>query len=277
MATVTVTIDIYPNSRAQNISTRALIGSGDDVLIAGFIVTGDQDKEIVLRGIGPSLEVDNVPLEGRLLDPRIDVYSSTGFSLAANDNWADDPNSSVVESLGLQPTDAMEPALYKVLAPGAYTMIISGVNNTTGIALAEVYDLDSQEQTTGAGGSRLANISTRGEVMTGDNVLIGGFIVGGDQSANLVVRAIGPSLAAAVPKPLADPQLDLYDSQGTRIDSNDNWRDTQEAEIEATGLAPTNSRESAISTTLAPGAYTAIVSGVGGSSGTGLVEAYNVL
>ena len=277
-ATVTVTIDIYPNSRAQNISTRALVGTGDDVLIAGFIVTGAQDKKIVLRGIGPSLKVNSVPVAGRLLDPRIDVYTSTGFYLAANDNWPDDQNSSIVESFGLQPPNAMEPALYQVLAPGAYTMIISGVNSTTGVALAEVYDLDSQDQTTMAGGSRLANISTRGKVVTGDNVMIGGFIVSGDQSANLLIRAIGPSLAAAgVPGPLADPQMDLYDSQGTKIDSNDNWRDTQEAEIQATGLGPTDDHESAINTTLAPGAYTAIVSGVGGTSGLGLVEAYNLL
>ncbi len=278
-ATVTVSLSIYPNSRAQNISTRAGIGTGDDVLIAGFIITGSLDKEIALRGIGPSLKVDGVSLPGRLLNPSFDLYDgTTGAYLGANDNWRDDFNSSVLESFGLQPTDEMEPAIYKVLAPGAYTVVIRGVDDTTGVALAEVYDLDPQDKATSAGGSRLANISTRGKVATGDKVMIGGFIVSGEESANVLIRAIGPSLAAAgVPGTLADPQLDLYDIQGTKINSNDNWRDSQQSEIEATGLAPADDHESAIRTTLAPGAYTAIVSGVGGTAGLGLVESYNLL
>jgi hypothetical protein len=148
-------------------------------------------------------------------------------------------------------------------------VIVSGVNDTTGIGLAEVYDFS-------AGNSRLANISTRGDIQTGDDVMIGGVIIGGILNAKMLFRAIGPSIVQLFTTPLQDPQLDLYDAQGAKIATNDNWKDTQEAEITATGLAPTDDRESAISISLVPGAYTAVVSGVGGTTGVGLVEAYNL-
>jgi hypothetical protein len=159
------------------------------------------------------------------------------------------------------------------LAPGAYTLVMSGVDGGTGIGLAEVYDIASGE----ADDPRLGNISTRGSVQTGDNVMIAGFILDGTTNASMLVRGLGPSLAMqGVSGVLSDPQLELHNSDGTTIASNDNWQDTQETLIEATGLAPTDPAESAIDTTLPPGAYTAILSGVGGTTGVGLVEVYNL-
>lgn len=268
--TVNLTISVYLNSRALNISTRARVETEDNVLIAGFIIQGDIDKEVVVRGIGPSLAVDGLPVSGRLLDPTLELHAADGTEIAFNDNWGTDDQASVLSDLALAPSDYKEPALYRVLSPGAYTVIIRGVSDTTGIALAEVYDIATGEDDN----PRLANISTRGRVETGDGVMIGGFIIGGQDQAPMLIRALGPSLPLS--DALADPQIDLYNSQGTRIQSNDNWRDTQEAEIEASGLAPSDDHESAISTTLAAGPYTAIVSGVGGASGVGLVEAYNL-
>jgi hypothetical protein len=168
--------------------------------------------------------------------------------------------------MGLSPTNPLESALLVTLDPGAYTAIVSGANDGTGIALVEAYDLD---RTTDA---KLANISTRGFVQTGDNVMIGGFIILGSAEEDVLIRAIGPSLPLA--DDLADPLLELHDADGSILATNDNWRDTQEAEIEATGLAPTNDAESAIVSTLAPGNYTAIVRGVGDTTGLALVEAY---
>ena len=153
-------------------------------------------------------------------------------------------------------------------ANAAYTAIMRGVNGTTGIGLVEVYDLDNTVD------SKLANISTRGLVQTGDNVMIGGFILAGPTPQDILVRAIGPSLPLT--GVLADPTMELFDSNGVSVAMNDNWRDTQEADIMATGLAPTNDAESAILQTLSPGAYTAIVSGTNGTTGVALVEAYNV-
>lgn len=275
--TINLMLNLYPNSRAQNISTRLAVQTGDDVLISGFIITGNETKEVVMRALGPSLEVNGQPVAGRLGNPTLELHDGSGALIASNDDWASDDEAGVLINLSIAPSSSLEAALYRRLAPGAYTMIVRGSGNTTGIALAEVYDIDSQAQTTMAGGSRLANISTRGKVQTGDNVMIGGFIVGGDDDAMMLIRAIGPSLFdAGVAGVLQDPQLDLFDSQGTKIASNDNWKDIQETEIIASGLAPTDDRESAINITLPPASYTAIVSGVGGLTGVALVEAYNL-
>ena len=275
--TINLLLTLYPNSRAQNISTRLAVQTGDNVLISGFIITGSQTKDVVVRALGPSLNINGEPVPGRLANPTLELYDGSGTLLASNDDWGSDDQAYVLNNLDIAPTYSLEAALYRRLGPGSYTVIVRGSGNSTGVALAEVYDFDLQGQTTMPGGSRLANVSTRGKTETGDNVMIGGFIVGGSDAAKLLIRAIGPSLTdQGVSGALADPQLDLYDVQGTRIDSNDNWRDAQEAEILATGLAPSFDAESAISTSLAPGAYTAIVSGVGGTSGVGLVEAYNL-
>jgi predicted outer membrane repeat protein len=231
--------------------------------LGGFITTGSHSKEVLLRGIGPSL-----PLSGTLANPVLELHDSSGAIVATNDNWRKNTNFQDIIDSGLAPTNALESALLITLEPGAYTAIVSGANNGTGIALVEGYDLDLTTD------SKLANISTRGLVQTGDNVMIGGVIVSGTLEDSVLLRAIGPSLPVA--GALADPFLEFHDANGAIIASNDNWRDSQESDIEATGLAPTDDAESAILVTLEPGAYTAIVSGVGNTTGIALVEAYGL-
>jgi T5SS/PEP-CTERM-associated repeat protein len=258
-----------------NISTRLQVGTDDRVLIGGFILQGADPKKVMVRAIGPSLAAAGVP--GTLSDPTLELHDSSGAIIATNNDWnvtqmggiitADQAHDIVVSTLAS--ADTRESAIIATLNPGAYTATIRGAADTTGVALAEVYDLSP------AASARLANISTRGFVQTGDDVMIGGFIIG-NQTVRAVVRAIGPSLASVgVPDAMADPTLELHDGQGNLILANDNWRDTQEAEIKATGLAPTDDHESAIVQTLGPGSYTAIVRGNGNTTGVGLVEAYN--
>ncbi len=202
------------------------------------------------------------------------MHDGTGALIASNDNWQNATNKRDIISTGLAPADPNESAILTTLSAtssgSAYTAVMRSVGGTSGVGLVEVYDLDSGP------GSSLLNISTRGNVQTGDNVMIGGFIVAGNGSQRVLVRAIGPSLAAfGVADPLADPTLTLYDSQGTQIDFNDNWQDNPaQAEIEATMIAPSDPKESAVLQTLAPGGYTAIVRGAGSATGTGLVEVY---
>ena len=246
-----------------NISTRLSVGVGNNVLIGGFIITGSQPKKVIARAIGPSLSVS-----GTLSDPILELHDSTGASIATNDNWQDSPNKQEIIDSTIPPTNDKESAILMTLDPGAYTAIVRGANSGTGVALVEVYDLDQSVD------SKLANISTRGFVQTGDNVMIGGLIILGTEAAEMIVRAIGPSLPIA--GALADPTLDLHDQNGAVIASNDNWRSDQEAEIIATTIPPTNDAESAIVATLAPGPYTAIVSGKNNTTGIALVEAYQL-
>ena len=201
-----------------------------------------------------------------MADPTLELHDGAGTLITSNDNWVDAPNKQEIIDSTIPPTNNLESAILSSLLPGSYTAIVSGVNNTTGIALVEAYDLDQTVD------SKLANISTRGLVGTGDNVLIGGFIVLGIDAQEVIVRAIGPSLP--VMGKLADPTLELYDSNGVLLASNDNWRDTQEAEIIATTIPPTNDAESALVETLPPAAYTAIVRGKDGTTGVALVEVY---
>ncbi len=247
-----------------NISTRLLVETGDNVLIGGFIITGTQPKKVIVRAIGPSL-----PLAGKLADPVLELHGPAGFATLTNDNWRSDQQAEIIAT-GIPPTNDLESAIVATLpANGAgYTAIVRGMNNGTGIGLVEAYDLDN------AVASKLANISTRGLVQTGDNVLIAGTIIQGPTSQQVLVRAIGPSLD--VPGKLADPTLELHDGNGALIAANDNWRSDQEAAIIATGIPPTNDLESAIVETLpASGAsYTAIVRGVNGTTGVALVEIY---
>ena len=256
-----------------NISTRLNVLTGDSVLIGGFIITGSESKKVIVRGIGPSLGTANPPVAGALADPNLELHEADG-TVVTNDNWKDTQEVEI-NATTIPPTNDLESAIVATLPPGAYTVIESGKNGGTGVGLVEVYDLDQ------SAGATLANISTRGFVNTGDNVMIGGFIIGPSDTgpANVLVRAIGPSLANAnppVPGALADPTLELHDSNGTLLASNDDWRTDQQSAIEATGIAPTNDNEAAIVATLAPGAYTAIESGVGDTSGVGLVEVYNL-
>ena len=250
-------------TRLANISTRAVVGTGANVLIGGFIVTGTQSKKVIVRGIGPSL-----PLPGKMLNPMLELHDPSGAVIAANDNWGQNANSAEIVDSGVAPTNPNESAILMSLAPGSYTAVLSGVNQSTGTAVVEVYDLD------GAADSKLANISTRAFVQDGDNVLIGGLIVVGQSAADAIVRAIGPSLT--VPGAMADPTLELRDANGVLLASNDNWRSTQQTAIIATGVAPTSDAEAAIVTTFSPGSYTAIVRGANGTTGVAVVEVYQL-
>jgi hypothetical protein len=245
-----------------NISTRGLVGTGGDVLIGGFIISGTQPKEVIVRAIGPSL-----PLTGTLANPYLALHDSSGALIASNDNWRSTQEAAIIAT-GIPPSNDNESAIVMTLDPAAYTAIVSGVGNTTGLALVEIYDLNT------AAASKLANISTRGLVQTDNDVLIGGFIVLGSNPANVILRALGPSLPLS--GTLANPTLDLYDANGNSLAYNDGWKSTQEAQIEATGLAPTEDAESAIVSTLAPASYTAIVRGANNTSGVALVEVYQL-
>lgn len=247
-----------------NVSTRLQDQTGDNVLIGGFIISGNEPKQIALRGIGPSL-----PLDGALADPVIGLYDGSGKLVASNDNWNSDRASVLVT--GLAPIDEHEAAMVVTLSPGNYTAILSGADDGSGVALVEVYDLTPDSD------SAVANISTRGDVESGDNVMIGGFIIGADTPTKVLVRAIGPSLAQyGIMGALQDPVLELHDGNGTLLSQNDNWRSTQQAAIIATGIPPTDDRESASVATLQPGAYTAILRGQGNATGVALVEVYNL-
>jgi len=250
-------------AKLANISTRAVVGTGANVLIGGFIVTGTQNKQVIVRGIGPSL-----PLPGKIADPVLELHDSAGVLIGFNDNWGASANSAAIADSGVAPADPSEAAILISLAPGSYTAVVSGANQTTGTAVVEVYDLD------GAADSKLANISTRASVQTGDSVLIGGLIVVGQSTMDVIVRAIGPSLP--VPGAMADPTLELRDASGTLLAANDNWRSTQEAAIIATGVAPTRDEEAAIVATFSPGSYTAIVRGANGTTGVAVVEVYQL-
>jgi hypothetical protein len=253
-------------SQLVNISTRMRVGVGDGVLIGGFIIQGDEPKKVVLRAIGPSLGSSGVV--GALQDPQMELRDGAGAIVDSNDNWQQGEGAAEIAADSIAPSDPREAAILATLAPGNYTVIVSGVNNTTGVGLVESYALDN-------GATRAANISTRGHVGAGDEALIGGFIIGGSDSKNILVRAIGPSLGGA--DALADPLVEVYDSAGQLITMNDNWNTSaQQGEIVATGIPPADARESAVIAALAPGNYTAVVRGADGGVGLGLVEIYDL-
>jgi hypothetical protein len=236
-------------------------------LIAGFIITGNAPKKVILRGIGPSL----VGIADVLADPMLELHGPSGSLIISNDNWKDTQQTDIQNST-LAPGKDLESAIVATLPPANYTAILRGKNGTTGIGVVEMYDLDATSD------SKLANISTRGFVQTGNDVMIGGFIFGnGAASERVVIRALGPSLTG-IPNVLADPTLDLYDGNGTLLLSNDNWTDDadQAANILATGIAPQNAFESAIVITLVPGAYTAVVAGKDGARGVAIAEVYHL-
>ncbi len=252
-----------------NLSTRLRVQTGDKVLIGGFIVTGNTSKKVILRAIGPSLGPFGVT--DALANPVLALHAADGSLITINDDWKSTQQTEI-EATGLAPQNDLESAIVATLAPAAYTAIVSGQNASSGVGLVEVYDLDT------AADAELANLSTRGFVETGDNIMIGGFILGnGTGDSDVVIRAIGPSLTPfGVADALADPTLEIRDANGALLATNDNWKDTQQSEIAATGLAPSDDLESAILRPFAPGAYTALVAGQNGNSGVALVELYRL-
>lgn len=276
--TPTATVGVTPiptPSRALNISTRLRVETGDRVMIGGFIITGSGSKRVALRGIGPSL--GNFGITDALADPILEVRDSTGVLLVQNDNWRDNAadDGAQLLSLGLAPSHPDESGMVANLPSGAsYTAILSGKNGGTGVSVVEVYDTDQGAD------SQLANISTRGFVQTGNNVMIGGFILEeGSGGTPVVVRGIGASLSqAGLSNVLADPTLELRNSNGMLLIANDNWQDdsASAAQLTARGLAPQNPLESGIFASLPAGAFTAVLTGKNGGSGIGLIEIYNV-
>jgi hypothetical protein len=249
----------------SNVSTRALVQSSDRVTIGGFIIKGGT-KRILVRALGPSLTPLGVP--GALANPVLDLHDGAGTLIASNANWRSSQEAEIQQS-GLAPPSDNEPAIIWSLPEGNYTAVLRGASDTAGIALVEIFDLDPP------GGATIVNLSTRADVETSDNVVIGGFIIGGDQPTKVMIRAIGPSLTQyGVSAALLDPMLELHDCNGSLIGQNDNWRSDQQQQIIASGLAPSDDRESAIIATLQPSGYTAIVRGTNNTTGVALVEVY---
>jgi Matrixin len=266
--------NLIPNAPVlMDLSTRGTTYTGNNVLIGGFIVQGSQPAKLVVRCLAFSLASYGIP--GALGDSVIELYDANDNLIASNDDWFTSSNAEAISSYHRDPPNSIESALLVTLNPGNYTAIVKSYSDsqqaaTAGVALFEVYDLRTS-------GSRLGNVSTRGQVGTGANILIGGLIVGGSTPKPVVVRALGPTLTQfGVTGVLADPVLELRDGNGNLVEANNDWQQSPgAATISAAGKAPSNARESAIARTLIPGNYTALVRGVGGTTGTALVEVYD--
>lgn len=259
---------LEPLAKAMNLSTRALIGSGENQLINGFIITGNAPKQVLLRAIGPSLSGYGVG--NALRDPVLSLYDRSGNLLASNDNWKESQKASI-EATGIAPVSDIESAIITTLPAGLYTTVMADKSATPGIGLVEVYDLGATDNII------LQNVSTRGYVGTSEDVIIGGLIVGDGQDATFVIRAIGPELGrAGIRNPLSDPVLELHDGNGNLMSSNDNWKATQAEAIEAAGLAPGDDLDATIIETLPTGNYTTIVSGKASATGVALIEIYRI-
>jgi hypothetical protein len=279
--------DLVPDAAlVSNISTRSSVQTGDNVMIGGFIIQGGEPKTVIIRALGLELTPFGIP--NPLADPTLELHNSAGTLIGSNNNWQTtiiggiitSNQVTAIQNSGYAPTAASESAIIATLPPGNYTAIVRGVNDTVGVALVEVYDLSTDSD------SVLGNISTRSLVQTGDNVMIGGFIVKGTGPKTVILRAIGPELTPlGVPNALADPTLELHNGAGALIASNNNWQTTviggiitgsQVSAIQNSGRAPTQPSESAIIATLQPGNYTAIVRGVNNTTGVALVEVYDL-
>ena len=258
------------------------VETGDNVGIGGFIITGSAPKHVLVRAIGPSLARNGIT--DVLADPFLELHGPVGFVTITNNNWRDDPaQAALLEADGLAPTNDLESAIDVILAPGAYTAIVRGnpvpppprlpTPNPNGVALVEVYDLDA------AALSKLGNISTRAFVNTGIDIVIAGFILGDNGGDDrVIVRGLGPSLGdSGLSNVLGDPTLELRNSDGTLLVSDNDWQDNpaQAADITAAGLAPSSNLEAAIATTLPPGLYTALLTGLNNGTGLGLIEVYD--
>jgi hypothetical protein len=267
------TLQILPGPNISNFSTRASVQTVEGVTIAGFIVTGTGPRSVVIRGLGPTLAQPPFNVPGVLADPFLQLFDGTSHLLWSNNDWKDS-QLAAIQATGLAPPNDLESAIVRTLEPGNYTAILSGRNFTTGVGLVEVYDTSTNAF------AELTNGSTRAFVGTGDNVLIGGLVAsGGNGSTQVLIRGLGPRLAQPpfnLPGVLADPFLQLFDGNGNLLWNNNDWNDSQQAEIQATGLAPSNDLESAILWTVAPGNYTAILSGRNFTTGIGLLEVYKL-
>jgi len=263
--------DIIPPSLV-NLSTRAFVWTGQDVLISGMYISGNDSKRVAIRGIGPSLANFGVP--GAMANPSIELRNSAGTLIASNDNWQESAQYQEIANSGFAPSQYYESAIIQYLAPGSYTTTLQGVGGTIGTAVVEVYDLNTSAN------SKLVNLSSRAYVDTGDSAVFAGLVVSNGspgQSARVAFRGIGPTLAnAGISYSLEDPTLELRNASGTLIASNNNWQDTQAAEIQSVGMAPGDYRESAIVRYLTPGNYTAILRGYNNSVGVGLIELYRL-
>ena len=262
-----------PAPNLVNLSTRAFVDTGERALIGGFIIQGPEPATVILRAIGKSLPA--LGISNALDDPMMELRASSGALIATSDDWIDSPNASTIAGYRLDPTNSRESAILATLNPGDYTFVVRAFDNQdgrlSGTSIVELYDLHTS-------GGRAANISTRGQVLQGDQVLIGGFIVGGSQPKPVIVRALGPSLSSAgVTNPLNDPNLELRDATGNLLGFNNNWGDgPNAAQIEAEGFAPSQPAESALRATLSPGNFTAVVRSASGATGIGLVEVYDL-
>jgi phospholipase/lecithinase/hemolysin len=256
-------------AEALNISTRVFVGTGERVAIAGFIITGDVPKRILIRGIGPSLTASGVP--NPLADPALTLFDGAGKLVRSNNNWRDSQADEITDT-GLAPQNNLESAIVAALPAGNFTAVLTGNNGMTGNGLVEIYDLEPGT------GATLANLSTRGFVGAGDDAMIAGVIIGQGESPIVVLRALGPTLAnAGIANPLLDPTIELHNNNGALIGFNDNWKDSQMQAVNATVLAPTHEQEAAIvAPFLTPGNYTAVVRGKDNTTGVALVEAYRI-
>jgi hypothetical protein len=242
------------------------VQNGENVMIGGFIISGNKSKKVMVRALGPSLAQAGV--SGAMADPVLELHDSKGRLIRSNDNWA--TSYQEVMSTQIPPSNSHEAAIVATLAPGNYTAVLQSKTGFPGVGLFELYDLDVSQ-------SQLMNISTRAQVSYGDRSVIGGFIIGGDQPTKVLIRGIGPSLAkSGIANALEDPVLELHNSSGSTIFSNDNWRTSQQQQITATGIPPSDNREAAIIATLKPGNYTAVLRGKGYATGVALVEVYNL-
>lgn len=249
-----------------NVSTRVFVRDGESVGIGGFIIGGADAKKVVLRGIGPSLAQSGVA--DPLIDPRLKLFDSAGNLLAVNEGWTSQHDELV--ATGLAPAHERDSAMVATLTPGAYTVVLESSSQSPGTGLFELYDLAPLD-------SETRNLSTRGRVGTGDHSMVAGFTIGGDRPSRVIVRGIGPSLAASgISDPLPDPTLELHAADGSLLFSNDNWRSGEEELIVASGLPPSHDAEAAIVATLNPGSYTAILRGTGDTVGNALIEVFRL-
>ena len=247
-----------------NISTRLVTGADDKVAIAGFVVQGNQPKKVLVRAQGGEM------FNGYVTNPTLELHGFNGRLIGFNDNWTDSQGPEI-SGTGLAPSHQQDAALIATLDPRGYTVVVRGNNGETGRVIVEVFDITDGIVST------LANLSTRGQVGAGDDVMIAGVIPLGDLKTRVVIRALGPSLqTAGVTGTIMDPILELHDRNGALVMTNDNWRDSQRDAITATGLAPTDDREAALIADLLPAGYTAIVRGKNETTGIGLVEIYHL-